>query len=60
MKRMIEGEEFGRIILVSGDGDYKKLVDFLIKRNKFEKYYFLMKNLPHLYIKSWVQNTMII
>ncbi|MCC7303824.1 NYN domain-containing protein [bacterium] len=40
MKRMIEGEEFGRIILVSGDGDYKKLVDFLIKRNKFEKILF--------------------
>lgn len=40
MRKLVEGEDFDKIILVSGDGDYKKLVDFLIKRNKFEKILF--------------------
>jgi len=40
MKKIIQGEEFGRIVLVSGDGDYKKLVDFLIKRNELKKILF--------------------
>ena len=31
---------FERVILVSGDGDYKKLVDFLIKEGAFEKVLF--------------------
>lgn len=30
-------EEFDKVILVSGDGDYNKLVDYLITKNKFEK-----------------------
>jgi hypothetical protein len=25
------------VVLISGDGDYKMLVDFLIEQNKFEK-----------------------
>ncbi len=37
MKRIIKNEDFTGIILVSGDGDYKKLVDFLIEENKFKK-----------------------
>lgn len=40
MKSLIENEEFDRILLVSGDGDYKKLVDYLIKRERFERVLF--------------------
>lgn len=40
MKRLYKKEEIDKIILVSGDGDYKNLVDFLIEENKFEKILF--------------------
>lgn len=40
MKRLYKRENFHKIILVSGDGDYKLLVDFLIEENKFEKILF--------------------
>lgn len=40
MKKLVDGELFGKVILVSGDGDYIKLVDYLIKKNKFEKILF--------------------
>ncbi|MCK5588890.1 MAG: NYN domain-containing protein [Candidatus Pacebacteria bacterium] len=40
MEKMYRGEIKDKIILVSGDGDYKILVDFLIKENKFEKILF--------------------
>ena len=40
MKRIYKKEEFDKIILVSGDGDYKMLVDFLIEEEKFEKILF--------------------
>ena len=40
MKRVYKDEEFDKIVLVSGDGDYKMLVDFLIEENKFEKILF--------------------
>ena len=40
MKKLVEKEEFDKVILVSGDGDYIKLVDYLIKKNKFEKILF--------------------
>lgn len=40
MKKIYKGENFKKIILVSGDGDYKALVDFLIEENKFEKVLF--------------------
>lgn len=40
MKKMYKGEKFNKIILVSGDGDYKLLVDFLIQEEKFEKVLF--------------------
>ncbi len=40
MKKLYKGEDFDKIILVSGDGDYKLLVDFLIEENKFEKILF--------------------
>lgn len=40
MKRLYEKDQFSKIVLVSGDGDYKSLVDFLIQENRFEKILF--------------------
>ena len=40
MKKMYKKENFGKILLVSGDGDYKMLVDFLIEEDRFEKILF--------------------
>jgi uncharacterized LabA/DUF88 family protein len=40
MKKMYKREEFDGIVLVSGDGDYKMLVDFLIEEGKFKKILF--------------------
>ncbi len=40
MKMMYKREPFARIVLVSGDGDYKMLVDFLIEEKRFEKILF--------------------
>lgn len=40
MKKIYLKEDFDKIILVSGDGDYKMLVDFLIGENKFKKILF--------------------
>lgn len=40
MIRIYKKESFDGIVLVSGDGDYKGLVDFLIEENKFSKILF--------------------
>ncbi len=40
MKKLYLKEDFSRVVLVSGDGDYKLLVDFLIEENRFEKILF--------------------
>lgn len=40
MKKMYKKEDFTNIVLVSGDGDYKILVDFLIEEKRFEKILF--------------------
>ncbi len=40
MKALYKKEDFDKIILISGDGDYKMLVDFLIEENKFKKILF--------------------
>jgi uncharacterized LabA/DUF88 family protein len=40
MRRMYDREDFDNVVLVSGDGDYKMLVDFLIAENRFEKILF--------------------
>lgn len=40
MKNLVDNKNFNKIVLVSGDGDYKKLVDYLIEKNKFEKILF--------------------
>ena len=50
MKLMYEAKnDFEKTVLVSGDGDYKKMVDFLIKENKFEKILFPGNNKSSLY-----------
>jgi len=40
MKKLVLDEPFGKAYIISGDGDYKKMVDFLIQRNKFGKMLF--------------------
>lgn len=40
MKNLIDNNNFNKIVLVSGDGDYKKVVDYLISKDKFEKILF--------------------
>ncbi|MFT5037050.1 MAG: uncharacterized LabA/DUF88 family protein [Candidatus Azotimanducaceae bacterium] len=40
MKRLYLQEDFNKVVLVSGDGDYKQLVDFLIEQKKFDKILF--------------------
>ena len=52
MKRLYKNELEGKIILVSGDGDYKMLIDFLIEENKFEKILFPNKGFASSLYKS--------
>lgn len=40
MKKICEKENFNKIIIISGDGDYLKLVNYLLEKNKFEKILF--------------------
>ncbi len=40
MKNLIDNNEFEKMVLVSGDGDYKRLVDYLIKKDRFLKILF--------------------
>ena len=40
MEKLYHKEKFGKVVLVSGDGDYKKLIDFLIKEDRLEKVLF--------------------
>jgi uncharacterized LabA/DUF88 family protein len=40
MKNLVDNKTFNKILLVSGDGDYKKLVDYLIKKSMFKKIIF--------------------
>lgn len=40
MKKLVDNEPFGKAYIVSGDGDYKKMVDFLIKKGRFGKMLF--------------------
>ena len=35
MKSLIEEKDLGKILLVSGDGDYYKMVKYLIEKDKF-------------------------
>lgn len=40
MKRLYSKDDFDKILLISGDGDYKMLIDFLIEESKLEKILF--------------------
>lgn len=40
MKRLYYEEAFDKVVLISGDGDYKKMIDFLIIENRLEKIIF--------------------
>ncbi|MFM2339473.1 MAG: hypothetical protein RLZZ360_109 [Candidatus Parcubacteria bacterium] len=40
MKRLYKKENFDQVVLVSGDGDYKMLVDFLIEEGRLRKILF--------------------
>ena len=40
MKKKYKKEDFNKIVPVSGDGDYKILVDFLIEEKRFKKILF--------------------
>ena len=40
MKRLQKDSDFDKIVLVSGDGDYKMLIDYLIEESKLEKLLF--------------------
>ncbi len=40
MKSLIENQDFSKIVIISGDGDYKKMINYLIIKNRFEKILF--------------------
>ncbi len=40
MKKLFENNLNGNVVLISGDGDYKKLVDYLVKMKRFCKILF--------------------
>jgi uncharacterized LabA/DUF88 family protein len=44
MKSLIERDDFDKVLLISGDGDYKKMVDYLIEIGRFKKILFPDKN----------------
>ena len=52
MKKLAENEPFGKIFIVSGDGDYKRLVDYLVKRGRFGKMLFPNKKFASSLYKS--------
>ncbi|MDP3953265.1 MAG: NYN domain-containing protein [bacterium] len=52
MKNLIDNDKFDKIILVSGDGDYKKLVDYLIAKDRFGKILFPNKEFASSLYKS--------
>lgn len=40
IKKIYKQQLFDKLVLVSGDGDYRMLVDFLIEENGFKKVLF--------------------
>ncbi len=52
MKRLVTGDDFAKVVLVSGDGDYKMLVDFLIQQKRFAKILFPNKKYSSSLYKS--------
>ena len=39
IRSLLEEEDFDDIVLVSGDGDYKKLVSYLIEKERFANHF---------------------
>jgi uncharacterized protein YydD (DUF2326 family) len=65
MRRLKDEKDFDKIVLVSGDWDYIKLVKYLIKQNLFKKILFPNNKYSSLYNKIknkywmnlWVERT---
>lgn len=54
MKTLIDDSEwFDKIIIISDDGDYKQLVDYLVKKERFLKILFPSKYASSLYKSMW-------
>jgi uncharacterized LabA/DUF88 family protein len=52
MKKINSKECFDKIVLISGDGDFKKIVNYLMHKNKFKKILFPnRKSVSNLYKK---------
>ena len=52
MKKIRAKEKFDKVVLISGDGDYKKMINYLINKNKLKKILFPnSKNASSLYKK---------
>jgi len=51
MHRLLEEDDFNKIVLVSWDGDYIKLVKYLIRKDRLNKILFPNKNFSSLYRK---------
>ncbi|MGE4443379.1 MAG: NYN domain-containing protein [Candidatus Altimarinota bacterium] len=51
MYRLLEEDDFDKIVLVTGDGDYIKLVNYLIEKDRLKKILFPNKFFSSLYRK---------
>lgn len=51
MKNLLDNKNMSGVILVSGDGDYKRLTDYLIAKNRLKKLLFPNKKYSSLYKK---------
>jgi uncharacterized LabA/DUF88 family protein len=49
MHRLIEEDDFDKIVLVTGDGDYIKLVKYLIEKARLKKILFPNNKYSSLY-----------
>lgn len=52
MKTLVERSDVGKILIISGDGDYKRLVTYLVEKNKLAKILFPNKNFASSLYKS--------
>jgi uncharacterized LabA/DUF88 family protein len=49
MHRLLEEDDFDRLVLVTGDGDYIKTVKYLIQKERLKKILFPNNNFSSLY-----------
>lgn len=52
MKKVADNEPLDKVFIVSGDGDYKRMVDYLVKKGKFGKMLFPNKKFASSLYKS--------